>query len=112
MNSPAPDLSLILAELRKMNAQQARSLSSVQTVTFEEAQEILGCSRSRVFELVKEGRLKTATKVGKQRRILLESIQQLQAGGVRVGARPPKPKPVPEASVDMATRIRNIKLPF
>ncbi|QSQ10776.1 hypothetical protein [Myxococcus landrumensis] len=44
------------------------------SITVERAAELLQCKRTRVFELLAEGRLKRAPKFGKKTTVILESV--------------------------------------
>lgn len=49
-------------------------------VTVEEAAELLHCGRSRVFELLADGRLQRGPKFGRQTVITRESVEALARG--------------------------------
>lgn len=57
----------------------------VETVSWEQAGEILGCRRSRVFELLASGDLERAPRIGKEIRIFRASIDRLLLNGLSVG---------------------------
>lgn len=48
------------------------------TLTLGETQGLLGCGRTRVFELLRQGKL-TGKRLGRERRILRESVERLLA---------------------------------
>ncbi len=51
-----------------------KELEALRSVALDAAEEILGCKRSRLFELLAQGELRSF-KVGRQRRILLCDLQ-------------------------------------
>lgn len=56
------------------------------SVTVERACELLHCSRARVFELLKEGRLQRAVRLGRQTTIITASV-------LAMATLPPRPEP-------------------
>lgn len=50
---------------------------SVDVVSVEQAGEILGCKRSKIFELLAEGKLQRAPRIGRSLRIFRDSVDRL-----------------------------------
>lgn len=50
---------------------------TVDVVSVEQAGEILGCKRSKIFELLAEGKLQRAPRIGRSLRIFRDSVDQL-----------------------------------
>ena len=67
------------------SAQAARALA----VSMEQAQTLLGCGRSRIFELLRSGALRRGPKVGKAAMICAKSLEALLE---RVDREPETPK--------------------
>ena len=102
--NPAPDseaepylLREIYAELRKLREMvgdmqnriaSAAPVQAARSISIDAAQALLGCGRSRIFELLRSGALRRAPKVGKVAMITLDSIEALQ----ECFAREPAPK--------------------
>jgi hypothetical protein len=63
---------------------------AVETVSWEQAGEILGCKRSRVFELLASGDLERAPRIGKEIRIFRASVDRVLLNGL--GGDAPKRK--------------------
>ncbi len=60
--------------------------------TVDEAGRRLGCKRTVVFKLLREGRLAAAPKLGRKRMVLASSVDALlEAGGVSAVGEPKKP---------------------
>ena len=92
--SPAPDsgaepdlLREIYAELRKLREAvgdiqhriaNAAPVQAARSISIDAAQALLGCGRSRIFELLRSGALRRAPKVGKVAMITLDSLEALQ----------------------------------
>ncbi len=76
--SGSTSLREIRSDLRRLKS--ATIQPGALAVTTEQAMARLGCSRSRIFELLKEGRLTRAERVGKLTMITLASIDRLIAG--------------------------------
>ena len=66
-------------------AQAARALA----VSMEQAQTLLGCGRSRIFELLRSGALRRGPKVGRAAMICAKSLEALLE---RVGREPGSPR--------------------
>ena len=92
--NPAPEsgaepdlLREIYAELRKLREAvgdiqhriaNAAPVQAVRSISIDAAQALLGCGRSRIFELLRAGALCRAPKVGKVAMITLDNIEALQ----------------------------------
>ena len=92
--TPAPDseaepdlLWEIYAELRKLREMvgdmqhriaNAAPVQAARAISIDAAQALLGCGRSRIFELLRSGALRRAPKVGKVAMITLDSIEAVQ----------------------------------
>lgn len=87
-----PSVSLqILAELRALRLAvdgAQREEPPAVAVPVDEAEQLLGCARTKVFELIREGLLESV-KPGKQRLVTRRSIEQFLHG------RPQRPAPAP-----------------
>ena len=68
------ELRVSLSEIQTW-AKNMVSSSSRRAVSIDNAQAILGCGRSRVYELLRSGALRRAPKVGKQAMISLTSLE-------------------------------------
>lgn len=75
--------------------------------TVEEAGRRLGCKRTTVFQLLKAGRLMAAPKVGRQRMVLVASVDELLVAG-GVGAARDARRPVQSRSQKAAPRTGSL----
>ncbi|HEX5753720.1 MAG TPA: hypothetical protein VFZ09_46455 [Archangium sp.] len=73
----------------------AAPAQAVRAVSIEAAQALLGCGRSRIFELLKSGVLRRAPKLGKVAMIDLPSLEALIDGIDREPAPKLKREPAP-----------------
>jgi len=71
---------IIRRELRALRAQEVARNSAF--VTLESARAMLGCKRSKIFDLLRQGLLKRAQKVGRSVMITVDSIEALLAEGM------------------------------
>ncbi|QRK05537.1 helix-turn-helix domain-containing protein [Archangium violaceum] len=71
---------IILRELQALRAQDVARNSTF--VTLESAMAMLGCKRSKIFDLLRQGLLKRAQKVGRSVMITVDSIEALLAEGL------------------------------
>jgi excisionase family DNA binding protein len=71
-------------------------------ITLEQAAARLGCSRSRIFEFLKAGRLKRAARVGRKLLLTLASVDELLAKPNQE----PKARPTRQAKPAAATTVR------
>lgn len=95
---------VILAELRALRAEitELRQGQRVRpSVTVEQAAELLGCQRSRVFELLAEGRLLRAKRVGRKAQITRASVEAYASAA---------PEPAPRARAGERERAEILKL--
>ena len=106
----------LAAEVRQLRAEVAALRTAPQAgataLTVEAAAQRLGCGRSRVFELLAEGKLQPAAKHGRKRMVTLESVDQLLATGVppkRVVPKRPAPARIPQARQRVAQRVRPVR---
>lgn len=76
----------ILAELRRANSGAAPARPASESVSIDEAATSLGCSRTRVFELLRDGTLQRARRIGRHQMILASSVEAAR--------REPSAKPV------------------
>ncbi|MBS2028748.1 MAG: helix-turn-helix domain-containing protein [Deltaproteobacteria bacterium] len=60
-----------------INLEKRLAANDQTTVTIEQAMEILGCGRSKVFDLIKGGQLRKV-KVGLHSHVTMDSIHSLQ----------------------------------
>ncbi|GHG91513.1 hypothetical protein GCM10012319_52410 [Comamonas sp. KCTC 72670] len=67
-------------------------------VTIERAAELLHCKRTRVFELIAEGRLKRAPKLGKKTTVRLDSVLACVKGEEDQPPSAPRPRRRPQAT--------------
>ncbi|WP_147447153.1 hypothetical protein [Corallococcus sp. CA054B] len=74
------ELAEIKREVRALRIPSASQNTS--SVTLERASAMLGCKRSQVFNLLAQGRLERAPKVGRSAMIMVASIEALLAEGV------------------------------
>ncbi|MBZ4423036.1 hypothetical protein [Myxococcus sp. RHSTA-1-4] len=86
-HEPAPLECAILQELaeikREVCALRAQSATlNASAVPLERAETMLGCKRAQIFNLLAQGRLKRAPKVGRSVMITVASIEALLAEGV------------------------------
>lgn len=56
----------------------AAPVQAARAISIDAAQALLGCGRSRIFELLRSGALRRAPKVGKVAMITLDSLEALQ----------------------------------
>lgn len=69
-------LETLRAELKDLKA--GHDAATGPTVTIEEAQRLLSCSRTKVHALLAIGKLQRLRKVGRRTRITRESVESLQ----------------------------------
>jgi excisionase family DNA binding protein len=72
-----PLVGVLLQEVRELRAQIAQVQSSALTV--EQAGEMLGCGRRKVFELLKAKKLQRAPSLGRKTLVTRASVEQIQA---------------------------------
>ncbi|WP_434300627.1 hypothetical protein [Corallococcus exiguus] len=76
-------LQVLVEILRAVQALHAKEVTqNASAVTLDRASEMLGCKRSQVFNLLAQGRLERAPKVGRSAMITVASIETLLAEGV------------------------------
>ena len=73
---------------------------SVDVVSIEQAGELLGCGRSRVYELIASGTLEAAPKFGRQLRIYRASVDRALLGHVRSAGRKRRSVGPPEVRLE------------
>ena len=70
----------LLQAVRELTAavKGLRRLSAAETLSIEEAAAELGCSESRVYQLLRAGKLKRAKKAGRHTRVVTSSVRSYQ----------------------------------
>jgi excisionase family DNA binding protein len=80
--SPPNDLELLRVDLRELTAaiRLGAELPAGDdgTVSVAQACKLLGCGKSRIYELLAKEELEAAPKVGRERRLQLKSVRALQ----------------------------------
>ncbi len=66
-----------LARPKDLRMEKRHLIEISGAVSIQDAREMLGCSRTRIFELLKDGKLKPAPSFGRPRRITLDSVRVL-----------------------------------
>jgi len=96
---------IIRRELQALRAQDVARNSTF--VTLESAMAMLGCKRSKIFDLLRQGLLKRAQKVGRSVMITVDSIEALLAEGMpqKDGKRSRRPEHRP-GPLNTRSRIR------
>jgi hypothetical protein len=91
-----------MAELRALRAevQELRQRELGPAVTIERAREILQCSKSRVYELLGEGRLVRAPKYGKKTQVTTTSVYRALEHSQREQAKVKRIRERTNASLD------------
>jgi hypothetical protein len=123
--TPAPDsgaepnlLREIYAELCKLRAMvgdmqnriaNAAPVQAARAISIDAAQALLGCGRSRIFELLRSGALRRAPKVGKVAMITLDSLEALQECFARESA-PKRKRQLAQQSTGRAEKDAILKL--
>lgn len=75
----------ILRLLRQIDARLAKLEARVDTdrlaVPIEDAQRLLGCGRTQIYMLLRQGRLQRTPKIGRKVMVTMDSITRLLEGG-------------------------------
>jgi excisionase family DNA binding protein len=92
--------SLIIEHLQRLEAEVTRLRGEVKsqalrsdsvTLTVEEAGVVLGCGRTKVFDLIRAKKLKRAKGEGRKSLVTSESVYRLAASGIQPEKRPSPP---------------------
>ncbi|HYO56241.1 helix-turn-helix domain-containing protein [Archangium sp.] len=75
---PVP--SMVVGQSSRVDSSATESASGI-ACSVEEAGRRLGCKRTMVFRLLREGRLVAAPRLGRKRMVLAESVDALLAAG-------------------------------
>lgn len=86
---------IVAVEISSISPPPVRAAASAETAgltcTVDEAGELLGCRTTKVYELLRQGRLIPAEKFGRKRMVLRSSVEALlKSGGIN--SMPEKPK--------------------
>lgn len=99
-------LAELLAEMKQINARLAgremeRAPVRTASVSLKDARGYLGCSRSKVFELLKQGKLTRGTKIGQDTMVTRDSLEcLLRDGAISKPSRSVSRKDPAQQSVD------------
>lgn len=104
-------LERILAALERLASPQSAQPAAALSV--DEAAAALGCSRTRVFELLRDGTLTRARRMGRRVTVLAESVERARRVPERTA--PQRKRRAPRADVgetggDFGSRIRALKV--
>ena len=91
-------------EVRELRGQA--TMEGATAVPVETAAMLLGCGRSRVFELLTEGRLRRGKRTGRHCMVTRQSIEALLAAGDAEGVRPRPDKPPEQMRAEVLRLIK------
>lgn len=89
--SGSTSLKEIRSDLRRLKS--ATIQPGAIAISIEQAAARLGCSRSRVFEFLKEGRIKRAPRTGRLTMLTLVSVDELLESPAEAKPKPPRERP-------------------
>lgn len=89
---------VLVEAVRRLEQRQAMD-SLASAISVSDVEIVLGCSRSRVFQLIREGKLQKARSIGRKAMVTKTSVEALQAMNL------PQEKPRRAPKMDLAEEL-------